>query len=90
MTQCQWPHLTLARIPNIPSPFLFQPRMTMARTIKLYKLPDETATPGLRRMRPEDVPQVSVGDAVKVAWILDKCGMYSSLAFSSAASTSYI
>ena len=37
-----------------------QPRMTMACTIKLYKLPDETATPGLRRMRPEDVPQVSV------------------------------
>ena len=35
-----------------------QPRMTMARTIKLYKLPDETSTPGLRPMRPEDVPQV--------------------------------
>ena len=30
----------------------------MARTIKLYKLPDETSTPGLRPMRPEDVPQV--------------------------------
>mmetsp|Transcript_25415 Transcript_25415/g.60438 ORF Transcript_25415/g.60438 Transcript_25415/m.60438 type:complete len:403 (-) Transcript_25415:339-1547(-) len=34
-------------------------RMTMARTIKLYKLPDTTATPGLREMEPRDVPQVT-------------------------------
>jgi Myristoyl-CoA:protein N-myristoyltransferase, C-terminal domain len=35
-----------------------QARMTMARTIKLYKLPEETATPGIRPMHQADVPQV--------------------------------
>ncbi|KAI8919892.1 acyl-CoA N-acyltransferase [Powellomyces hirtus] len=34
--------------------------MTMARTIRLYKLPETTSTPGLRPMQPEDVPQVTV------------------------------
>lgn len=33
-------------------------KMTMARTIKLYKLPEETATRNLREMTPADVPQV--------------------------------
>lgn len=33
-------------------------RMTMARTIKLYKLPDKPETPGLRPMEEKDVPQV--------------------------------
>lgn len=32
--------------------------MTMARTLKLYKLPDQPVTPGLRQMQPKDVPQV--------------------------------
>lgn len=32
--------------------------MTMARTIKLYKLPDIPVTPGLREARPEDAPKV--------------------------------
>lgn len=32
--------------------------MTMARTLKLYKLPDQPATPGLRQMEDKDVPQV--------------------------------
>lgn len=32
--------------------------MTMARTLKLYKLPEEPQTPGLRQMQPADVPQV--------------------------------
>lgn len=36
-----------------------QPRMTMARTIKLYRLPDATMTPGLRPMAAEDVPAVT-------------------------------
>ncbi|KAL7482070.1 hypothetical protein ACHAW6_007762 [Cyclotella cf. meneghiniana] len=31
-------------------------RMTMARMQKLYKLPTDTCTPGLRPMTPEDVP----------------------------------
>ena len=34
-------------------------RMTMARTLKLFKLPDAPATPGMREMRDADVPQVS-------------------------------
>ncbi|PNW81548.1 hypothetical protein CHLRE_06g251100v5 [Chlamydomonas reinhardtii] len=35
------------------------PRMTMARTIKLYKLPDIPVTPGLREARPEDAPKIA-------------------------------
>merc|ERR1712096_45698 len=34
-------------------------RMTMARTIKLYKLPDEPQVPGLRAMEAKDVPRVT-------------------------------
>jgi len=34
-----------------------QPRMTLARTLKLYKLADVPQTPGLRQMRAEDAPQ---------------------------------
>ncbi|KAL0041757.1 hypothetical protein WJX79_003570 [Trebouxia sp. C0005] len=36
-----------------------QPRMTMARTIKLYKLPDMPRTPGIRPLEKRDVPQVT-------------------------------
>lgn len=36
-----------------------QPRMTMARTIKLYKLPDKPSTPGIRLLEKRDVPQVT-------------------------------
>jgi hypothetical protein len=32
--------------------------MTLPRTLKLYKLPDQAATPGLRPLRAADVPQV--------------------------------
>ncbi|KAJ9506300.1 N-myristoyl transferase [Haematococcus lacustris] len=35
------------------------PRMTLARTIKLYKLPDTPATPGIRPLALPDVPQVT-------------------------------
>lgn len=35
------------------------PRMTMARTIKLYQLPDTPLTPGVRPMEGHDVPQVT-------------------------------
>ncbi|GFR43176.1 hypothetical protein Agub_g4226 [Astrephomene gubernaculifera] len=35
------------------------PRMTMARTMKLYKLPDTPATPGLREIRASDAEQVA-------------------------------
>ena len=37
---------------------MLQPRMTMARTIKFYKLPEEPLTPGLRPMETRDIPQV--------------------------------
>jgi glycylpeptide N-tetradecanoyltransferase len=35
------------------------PRMTMARTLKLYKLPEVPQLPGLRRMEERDVAQVT-------------------------------
>lgn len=35
------------------------PRMTMSRTIKLYKLPDSTITPGFRKMELRDVAAVT-------------------------------
>jgi len=35
------------------------PRMTMARTIKLYKVPETTQLPGMRQMEPRDVPRVA-------------------------------
>lgn len=34
-------------------------RMTMSRTIKLYKLPESTVTPGFRKMQVHDVPAVT-------------------------------
>lgn len=34
------------------------PRMTMARTIKLYKVPDTPQLSGMREMQPKDVPRV--------------------------------
>ncbi|RRT66644.1 hypothetical protein B296_00010957 [Ensete ventricosum] len=34
-------------------------RMTMSRTIRLYKLPEATATPGFRKMELRDVPAVT-------------------------------
>jgi hypothetical protein len=36
-----------------------QPRMTMARVIKLYRLPASPVTPGLRPLVPGDVPAVT-------------------------------
>jgi glycylpeptide N-tetradecanoyltransferase len=35
------------------------PRMTMSRTVKLYRLPEETLTPGFRAMEKQDVPAVT-------------------------------
>lgn len=35
------------------------PRMTMARTLKLFKLPETTQTPGLRPLTKADIPQVT-------------------------------
>jgi len=36
-----------------------QPRMTIARTIKLYKLPDVPQLPGIREMKQQDVPSAT-------------------------------
>ena len=44
--------------PSVMQTCHLQARMTMARTIKLYKLAEETATPGIRPMQQADVPQV--------------------------------
>ncbi|KAE8658167.1 Glycylpeptide N-tetradecanoyltransferase 1 [Hibiscus syriacus] len=44
----------------LPTPITTcQPRMTMSRTIKLYKLPDQPVTPGFRKMELRDVPAVA-------------------------------
>ncbi|CAA6667544.1 unnamed protein product [Spirodela intermedia] len=52
------------------------PRMTMSRTIKLYKLPDPVSTPGFRKMELRDVPALVVGpdfeDADVEHWLLPK------------------
>ncbi len=59
LAECQYWHRTLNPRKLIAVGFSrLAARMTMARTIKLYKLPDEGQTPGLRPMTPEDVPQV--------------------------------
>ncbi|CAI9782644.1 unnamed protein product [Fraxinus pennsylvanica] len=42
---------------NLPN--LLGDRMTMSRAIKLYKLPNSTSTPGLRKMELCDVPAVT-------------------------------
>ena len=39
-----------------------QPRMTMQRTLKLYRLDKKTATAGLRPMLPTDASQVRVAE----------------------------
>nr|XP_022904578.1 glycylpeptide N-tetradecanoyltransferase [Onthophagus taurus] len=41
--------------------------MTMQRTLKLYKLPDQPRTPGFRKLTPKDVPQAHklLGDYLK-------------------------
>ena len=53
---------TLARVctlfPLLPG--RLQTRMTMARTLKLYKLPDEPLTPGIRALERRDIAQASL------------------------------
>ncbi|KAF7806747.1 glycylpeptide N-tetradecanoyltransferase 1 [Senna tora] len=44
---------------NLPNAYELGARMTMSRTIKLYKLPDSTVTPGFRKMELRDVPAVT-------------------------------
>ncbi|PIN20658.1 N-myristoyl transferase [Handroanthus impetiginosus] len=60
ITTCQYWHRSLNPKKLIDVGFSrLGPRMTMSRTIKLYKLPDQTATPGFRKMELHDVPAVT-------------------------------
>ncbi len=54
---CMCIHSATCRAARDGSSAAAQPRMTMARTIKLFKLPAEPVTPGLRPMEQRDIPQ---------------------------------
>eukprot|EP01126_Amoeba_proteus_P013118 TRINITY_DN1548_c0_g1_i7.p1 TRINITY_DN1548_c0_g1~~TRINITY_DN1548_c0_g1_i7.p1 ORF type:complete len:286 (-),score=48.49 TRINITY_DN1548_c0_g1_i7:692-1549(-) len=55
VASCQYYHRSLNPKKLIDVKFSYlKPRMTMSRTIKLYQLPSQTSTPGLRRLREED------------------------------------
>ena len=57
VSNCQYFHRSLDPKKLVEVGFSrLSPRMTMARMQKLYRLPKETSTPGLRPMTPEDVP----------------------------------
>ncbi|KAL3503794.1 hypothetical protein ACH5RR_033635 [Cinchona calisaya] len=60
ITTCQYWHRSLNPKKLIGVGFSrLGARMTMSRTIKLYKLPDQTASSGFRMMEPHDVPAVT-------------------------------
>ncbi|KAG6769953.1 hypothetical protein POTOM_025620 [Populus tomentosa] len=60
ITTCQYWHRSLNPKKLIDVGFSrLGARMTMSRTIKLYKLPDSPATPGFRNMELRDVPAVT-------------------------------
>ncbi|KAL3632019.1 glycylpeptide N-tetradecanoyltransferase [Castilleja foliolosa] len=60
ITTCQYWHRSLNPKKLIDVGFSrLGARMTMSRTIKLYKLPEKTVTPGFRKMEPHDVPAVT-------------------------------
>lgn len=60
VTTCQYWHRTLNPKKLIDVGFSrLGDRMTMSRAIKLYKLPNSTSTPGLRKMELCDVPAVT-------------------------------
>ncbi|KAJ9183795.1 hypothetical protein P3X46_007605 [Hevea brasiliensis] len=60
ITTCQYWHRSLNPKKLIDVGFSrLGARMTMSRTIKLYKLPDSPATPGFRKMELCDVPAVT-------------------------------
>lgn len=59
VTRCRYWHRSLNPKKLIEVRFSrLAPRMTMARTVKLYKLPDQASAP-LRAMTPADVPSVT-------------------------------
>ena len=60
ITTCQYWHRSLNPKKLIDVGFSrLGARMTMSRTIKLYKLPDSPVTPGFRKMELRDVPAVT-------------------------------
>ncbi|KZV58463.1 glycylpeptide N-tetradecanoyltransferase 1-like [Dorcoceras hygrometricum] len=60
ITTCQYWHRSLNPKKLIDVGFSrLGARMTMSRTIKLYKLPDQTSTPGFRKMERHDLPAVT-------------------------------
>ncbi|KAK1578599.1 hypothetical protein Q3G72_031532 [Acer saccharum] len=60
MSTCQYWHRSLNPKKLIDVGFSrLGARMTMSRTIKLFKLPDSTVTPGFRKMELHDVPTVT-------------------------------
>lgn len=60
ITTCQYWHRSLNPKKLIDVGFSrLGARMTMSRTVKLYKLPDSPVTPGFRKMEPHDVPAVT-------------------------------
>ncbi|KAL8522572.1 hypothetical protein ACS0TY_012648 [Phlomoides rotata] len=60
ITTCQYWHRSLNPKKLIDVGFSrLGARMTMSRTIKLYRLPDQTVTPGFRKMELRDVPAVT-------------------------------
>jgi glycylpeptide N-tetradecanoyltransferase len=60
VSQCRYFHRSLNPKKLIEVGFSrLAPRMTMTRTIKMYKLPDSTTIPGYRQMQKKDVPQVA-------------------------------
>lgn len=60
VAECQYWHRSLNPKKLIAVGFSrLGPRMTMARTIKLYKLPEKPTIPGIRPMKANDVPQVT-------------------------------
>ena len=60
VAECQYWHRSLNPKKLIAVGFSrLAPRMTMARTLKLYKLPEAPLTPGVRAMEARDVPAVT-------------------------------
>ncbi|KAE9313986.1 Glycylpeptide N-tetradecanoyltransferase 2 [Phytophthora fragariae] len=60
VAQCRYFHRSLNPKKLIEVGFSrLAPRMTMTRTIKQFKLPDNTLTPGFRAMQKKDVAQVT-------------------------------
>ncbi|CAI5717048.1 unnamed protein product [Peronospora destructor] len=61
VAQCRYFHRSLNPKKLIEVGFSrLAPRMTMTRTIKMFKLPETTAVPGFRPMQKKDVAQVTV------------------------------